>query len=287
MWTPLAGWIVVGIAVPLLVGVGVGVLSMTPPEYLVAKAAFSLGAVILAARIGWWVAFETGDYSTADRMVFSGVVFGAIGAAWLGAIMWVQQREPAAPEQVTRSAPLVIECQPWLGKPLEASMIILPMAQETPGIAIEHTEHFHVGSGSQMDSYKAMHFASINRWQITNYGPAPVLKVSLTLTLNFRKANVGQGSDTAPIIMSREWPVNINKIDPGSGSAFIFYAANRSPHLLQIIPSESATLEVLGETQRRTVSVRRLERTFYDLAPGIRSTTTSAPVPPAAPDAPK
>ena len=146
-------------------------------------------------------------------------------------------------------------------------MLITALRFSPAAPAIEATEHFLAGSWPQVP-YETAHFASINRWSVTNYGPAPVFKVSFMLKLNFREAvAIEEGSGVKPgnIITSREWPIKINKIDPGAGSTFVFYAANRSLYFLDIIPPESATLEVLGETLRRTVSVRRTDGTWYGL----------------------
>jgi hypothetical protein len=42
MWSVLFAWYTVAIVVPVLMGIGVGVLSMTPPHYTIAKTCFTL-----------------------------------------------------------------------------------------------------------------------------------------------------------------------------------------------------------------------------------------------------
>ena len=160
---------------------------------------------------------------------------------------------------------LVLECQPWMKRPIDPQAVVVRLQPDPGMMAINRTEYFRASSWPKIP-FEKVHFGSINRWQLTNYGPMPVLKVAMTLTLNFRE---GPNSSTSKVVVSRQWPINIQKIDPGASSPFVFYLANRSRHTLEIIPSESATLEVLGETQRRTIAIKRTDKTYYDLAAGI------------------
>jgi hypothetical protein len=97
MWSVLFGWTSVITTFTVLIGIAVGVLSMTPPEFGVARGAFTVAALILGARFGWWLAFDQSGTSTGHMAFFGFVVFGTIGAGWIGAERWVKSREVRGP----------------------------------------------------------------------------------------------------------------------------------------------------------------------------------------------
>jgi hypothetical protein len=90
----LTGWIFLGILVPVIIGIGIGVLSMAPPEFSIAKACFSLAACILLAKTAWWVAFDSAGSAARERLLVCCVVFGLTGVLWAVSIIWIQRREP-------------------------------------------------------------------------------------------------------------------------------------------------------------------------------------------------
>lgn len=97
MWSVLVNWYTVGIVTPVLIGIGIGVLSMTPPHYTVAQACFSFSASILGGRLGWWIAFEQpSDRSLAQKILFSLIIFGILGALWTVSVVWVESLRPIA-----------------------------------------------------------------------------------------------------------------------------------------------------------------------------------------------
>jgi len=109
MWAIFTSWIAVGIVVPVLIGIGVGVMSMNPPDFLVARVAFSIAALILIARVAWWIGAELPrNTSRMNAAIFAFIIFGAIGALWISSLGWVNQRrslaltkdEPAKPPTV-------------------------------------------------------------------------------------------------------------------------------------------------------------------------------------------
>src|SRR6266550_4334926 len=73
MWDPFS-WTVVGVLAPLAFGVGVSVLSMTPPEYRIARGCFWFTALFVLAKTGSWVAG-----GLADRRMLGAVVLVAVG----------------------------------------------------------------------------------------------------------------------------------------------------------------------------------------------------------------
>lgn len=92
MWAVLASWITVAVVVPVLVGIGVGVLSMTPPDHRIAYICFTLAALILLIRTGWWLAFEQSKF-TYSVIFFAFGIFGFIGSLWFVSIKWVSGLE--------------------------------------------------------------------------------------------------------------------------------------------------------------------------------------------------
>ena len=93
MWSALVSWLTVAIVVPVLIGIGVGVMSMTPPEFRLAKACFTFAAILLLLRAGWWVALVGG--SASSRAIFCFLVFGLAGLLWVESIHWVERRRLA------------------------------------------------------------------------------------------------------------------------------------------------------------------------------------------------
>lgn len=81
-------WLVVGITVPTLIGVGVGVIAMTPASFRVARACFAMAAIALAIGA---VAHIFSDY--AYRSLLATLVLLANAALFVGAIRWVNSRE--------------------------------------------------------------------------------------------------------------------------------------------------------------------------------------------------
>jgi hypothetical protein len=111
LWAIVGSKITVGIVVPVLIGIGVGVMSMTPPDFVVAKIAFCAASLVLALRVAWWLGIELPDgTSRAHAIIFAFIVFGAIGALWFGSLVWVDGRhalsgtQPPAADARTKTA---------------------------------------------------------------------------------------------------------------------------------------------------------------------------------------
>ncbi|MBI4634099.1 MAG: hypothetical protein HY742_09445 [Deltaproteobacteria bacterium] len=92
MWTLLTSWFTVAVVVPVLITIGLGVLSMNPPEYIIAYICFTVTALLLLARTGWWLAFEQSG-SKVQVVLFAFVILGSISALWSISMKWVKERE--------------------------------------------------------------------------------------------------------------------------------------------------------------------------------------------------
>jgi hypothetical protein len=95
MLAVLFGWIVVGSVITVFIGVGFSVLSMTPPHYTLAQISFTLSALLLLCRTGWWIAFEqSGEVGKIGRGLAAFVLLGLIGMAWVTSVTWVGTLRP-------------------------------------------------------------------------------------------------------------------------------------------------------------------------------------------------
>src|SRR5712691_3335314 len=102
MWSVLVGWGFVGIIVGLLISAAFGVLSMTPPQHTLAEVGFSISAVILLTRVGWWLVFEHPTNISWTRMLlFSFFCFGGTGLLWYTAVRWIEGLRPASRTEPT------------------------------------------------------------------------------------------------------------------------------------------------------------------------------------------
>lgn len=95
MLAVLFGWIVLGSVVTVFIGVGFSVLSMTPPHYMLAQISFTLSALLLLCRTGWWIAFEqSGEVGKSERGLTAFCLLGLIGMAWVISVTWVGTLRP-------------------------------------------------------------------------------------------------------------------------------------------------------------------------------------------------
>ncbi len=98
MWNVLSSWLLVSVVVPLLIGVGFSVMSMSPPAYGLAQVSLSMAALLLSAKLGWWIGYGQSDGATVGyRLVLSFIVFGAIGTLWVWSLTWINARRELAP----------------------------------------------------------------------------------------------------------------------------------------------------------------------------------------------
>lgn len=115
-WSTLFGWSMAAIVVPVLIGVGVGVMSMSPPEFQIARGCFTVATAVLVVKIGEWLVL--GGLARSQRDVLALLLFASIGTAWVEAWFWVGSRQaiwiersvaPATKTDRTDSSPLAYE----------------------------------------------------------------------------------------------------------------------------------------------------------------------------------
>jgi hypothetical protein len=136
MWGALLSWASVAIVVSLLVSGGLGVMSMTPPAYTVAQMSFSIAALILSARLGWWIAFgQPSDASPAHRLFFAFIILGGIGMLWVLSLTWVDSRRRFASGQQLTEPVIHVEPEVGVKKPAEGKNGVFTVSLENSGLA--------------------------------------------------------------------------------------------------------------------------------------------------------
>ena len=149
MWNVLTNWITVAVVVPILITIGIGVLSMTPPEFTTAHICFTLSAAILMARLGWWLAFEQSE-SKFQLFLFAFIIFGIIGCLWLFSMKWITQREQKfiTSTSIKEQKPAIIQPTQPRAEEIATEVAKMPLTKETttdiqprqPAIHIPHTQ---------------------------------------------------------------------------------------------------------------------------------------------------
>jgi hypothetical protein len=69
------------------------VMSMSPPDFWVAKVCFSVAALLLGIKSAEWINSVAAS-SSRERLLLSFALFGAIGGLWTISMQWIRGREP-------------------------------------------------------------------------------------------------------------------------------------------------------------------------------------------------
>jgi hypothetical protein len=93
MWKQIVSWTVVAIVVTALIGLGANSMSMTPPEFGIAKICFMLSAVVLSLRTAYWLARTESRWW--ERIMLTFVLSGLIGVLSVESWRWVSHRQSA------------------------------------------------------------------------------------------------------------------------------------------------------------------------------------------------
>jgi hypothetical protein len=101
MWAELFSWVAISIYVPALIGIGLGVLSMSPPEYFAAKLCFSISGLLLIGKIGWWFGFQQPPVGRLTAIGLTFFFFGFVGSVWLTSMLWINSKEPGQRKAAT------------------------------------------------------------------------------------------------------------------------------------------------------------------------------------------
>lgn len=91
MFDDLLSWPVVGALVVVLVVAGSGFTASHPPKAALAQAAFSVAAILLIGKAGWWLMAGTPGVSLASKIVVACAIVGVGAAWWVAALSWARR----------------------------------------------------------------------------------------------------------------------------------------------------------------------------------------------------
>ena len=86
----MVSWGAVSLLVVLLIGIAFGVLGMNPAQYVMAEVCFTIGGIILLARVGWWLGFEHPDAKLSHLSIIGAILFGLVGISWVISVRWIE-----------------------------------------------------------------------------------------------------------------------------------------------------------------------------------------------------
>lgn len=88
----MSAWLIVAVLLPALVVTGTVMASRKARRPRTALVAFTLAALIVAVRMGSWLAFETlPGVSSPARVIATLAVLGICGAWWMAAVTWARR----------------------------------------------------------------------------------------------------------------------------------------------------------------------------------------------------
>lgn len=96
-------WTVIGVIVPILVGLGGNMLGLTPPEFLIARICFWFSALLLGAMTLIWMVFS--GPIVWWRLTIGGVIAIAIAVGLPFSLRWVKKRQTAVVTQSSSPDP--------------------------------------------------------------------------------------------------------------------------------------------------------------------------------------
>lgn len=257
-----------------LIGIGVTLMvALPPPWWLKMPAglvhAGLLGGIILT--LTGLCLLVVGIWPDLPEAKIGPIFVTALGAlVFVSGVVWYNVgNSTQTTSELASDAPdpnILIECH--LGvlpttTPAEGRIYALglwPLPAENGGGGLE--EHFPLGAQGEWKWPTSNGFPlQAYQCQITNYGNAPVFNVELTLHLTFIQALKDDKNPSTirsgAVTLSREWPIQITKIDAGKNDPFVFYIYNISQEFAGVSLPQAVSLERTGETLRRTVRLIR------------------------------
>jgi hypothetical protein len=93
-WGELVGWAAVAAIAGGVISLGAGALSMSPPDFIVAKVCFTIGALLLVGKLVW--SFSRQETLTPQSLLLAAVLFALVGGGWVWSWHWVKGRETPA-----------------------------------------------------------------------------------------------------------------------------------------------------------------------------------------------
>lgn len=256
------------------------------------------------AKIGWtdwrfWTAEVTlgGAAGSFHWALGIAVVLGLGLFVWLCATLGapVRQRNEARARvaevvAASRKGKLLVECSPERmvsrvppsGKYHVLQLFPLPAANGGGGLM----QYF--GEPESALDWGDIYGPLVFKCEITNYCQDTLIDLHLTMLLKFLEA-ILQGSalglNSGKVVLERDWPLQITKID--HGEKFTFWVTNGSEHFGRFDFPASATALPVSSDERVTVEILKPQAHFLVLGPrdGLRKSLRAATPLPSPPPA--
>jgi len=111
----------------------------------------------------------------------------------------------------------------------------------------------------------------VHECRLTNYSDVTLFNVRIVLHLIFRKLKEDPkqpGSrQSGDVSLSRDWLITTQKIDVGPDHSFTFYISNSSDQFADVSFPDSATAQLAGDAERKTIKLMRPEGYMSTLPP--------------------
>lgn len=94
--------------------------------------------------------------------------------------------------------------------------------------------------------------------ELMNGSNVSIFNISMAFDLIFRRVvtdSKGGGQRSGEVTLARNYPITVNRIDPGPNGAFIFYIFNKSSQFVEVFLPKSAAFKLPGDIQRQTASL--------------------------------
>ena len=279
--------------VGLIIAAGGGAVMVTPPDYMVAKICWSVAVLAVLPSLAHWIISTPA--SVGERILFSFLVFGALGATWAGAIFWVQDREkqstalPSMPTVETRTEvpttapPITLTLRfnpkvefPFTIPPQTTAYAVLAdpnNREQLRGVWDISNAGEETVSWPRNDSLERDQFTSLPDLALTldllNFSPTELINVHVNMDFEFFETIKDEtSSHSGASIGGITQGVNIPVIPPKS-TVKIFVANQSVKYYVHVsFPTEAKVL-VSGESARRTINIIRTGVSFVGALPGF------------------
>lgn len=250
------------IGIPACTGIGVAMAARTPGQFRFARYCFAAaGCLTLPA----WAWLTNGLELSPARLAFTAIIGAVTAISVVFSWNWVSQLET---HEISQKVPISIaancheEMLPKTFGPNEIinALNLFPLPSGNGGRGLAELSN-HSGKEWQWRIRPEGAFGGMaTKCQITNYGPVPVLDLTLTLDLSFYQvvpvSNNPNAHSIGPLKLRRPWIIDVQKIDVGPSNSFTFYIYN-STHdtFANVLLPKTAELRRLGEKTQEMVTL--------------------------------
>jgi hypothetical protein len=253
-------WFAVLVAALVL---GAGAYLSTFSADVIRCVGIALMAVSLWGLIIWFL-WERRRKAVPTVLLFGGIAFAVLAAVSLGAwFFWPSDPNVADAVPIQRTDKgLFVDCNlASLPVKIPADGRLFQMQFWLP-LPAPHNRVLQSGVGQSTGKPGTDSIITNSKWpfvqqcQITNYDDAPAVSIDIELSVQFVEAKpTDSGMEGGKVMGEYSWPIHIAKIDPSPGQSFVFYAHNLTYHFVYLSFPETATIQRLGDSTKRTVRI--------------------------------